>query len=97
LVEHYQKKANFLFNLQLLQGDENISKKGKDPENWLREYFNNSNEAISAYKQRNYIDNNFCLDWGNIEEFDKMRSEKLMNELKKIFIAQMEKTYENNN
>jgi len=94
LVEHYQKKANFLFNLQLLQGDENISKKAKDPENWLNEYFDNDNEAISAYKQRNYIDDNFSLNWGKIEEFDKMRSNLLKNKLKNIFIAQTAKTLE---
>jgi len=39
LLEEYYGKANFLYNLQLLQGDENISKKAKDPEIWLKEYY----------------------------------------------------------
>lgn len=91
LIEDYQNKANFLFNLQLLQGDENISKKAKDPESWLNECFDNDNDAISDYKQRNYIENNFILDWKNIQEFEKLRSKRLMDKLKNIFTSKTEK------
>ena len=86
LIEDYLKKANFLFNLQLLQGDENISKKAKDPEIWLNEHFNKDIEYIKAYKERNYITRDFSLDWENIEDFDKMRSKNLIKRLKEIFI-----------
>lgn len=82
----YYGKANFLYNLQLLQGDDNISKKDKDPEVWLNEYYTNDSSKIIAYKDRNYIENNFRLDWAEIEAFDKQRSVKLLTKLREIFI-----------
>lgn len=88
-IEYYGK-ANFLYNLQLLQGDDNISKKAKDPEVWLTEYYANDSDKIKAYKDRNYIENDFDLDWSEIEIFDKQRSKKLLDKLRKIFVKQME-------
>ena len=81
----YQGKANFLYNLQLLQGDENIAKKAKDPELWLNEHYQNDKSKINAYKERNFIDTNFDLSWQKIAEFEKERSEKIKLQLETIF------------
>lgn len=81
----FQGKANFLYNLQLLQGDENLAKEAKDPEIWLNEHYQADIEKIKAYKERNYIDTNFDLTWEEIAEFEKQRSEKLKLQLETIF------------
>lgn len=81
----YQAKANFLYNLQLLQGDENLSKKAKDPEVWLKEFYQNEVNKISAYKERNYIAGDFKLEWNEIAAFEKQRSEKLRENLEVVF------------
>jgi uncharacterized protein with ParB-like and HNH nuclease domain len=81
----YHGKANFLYNLQLLQGDENLAKKAKDPEIWLNEHYQNDKTKIIAYKERNYIDTNFDLNWKEIAQFEKERSEKIKLQLEKIF------------
>jgi uncharacterized protein with ParB-like and HNH nuclease domain len=86
LTEEYYKKSNYLYNLQLLQGDENISKKAKDPEIWLKEFYLNDVNKIEEYKKRNYIEKEFNLKWSEIKDFDKKRSERLLEKLKEIFI-----------
>ncbi|MDU1893057.1 MAG: DUF262 domain-containing protein [Dysgonomonas sp.] len=85
LSVNYQWKANFLFNLQLLQGDENISKKAKDPEVWLDEYYQGDIDKISAYKERNYIDNDFELSWEQIADFESKRNDKFKEQLELTF------------
>lgn len=85
LPAEYQGKANFLYNLQLLQGDENLAKKAKDPEIWLNEHYQNDKSKINAYKERNYIDTNFDLNWQKIAELEKERSEKIKLQLETIF------------
>ena len=85
LPNEYLNKANFLYNLQLLQGDENISKKAKDPENWLKEYFQNDKEKISAYKERNYINKDFELKWNKLPDFEINRTQLIKEKLKSIF------------
>ncbi|GAA8815770.1 DUF262 domain-containing protein [Helicobacter pylori] len=67
--------GNHLYNLQLLEGQENSTKKDKDPEVWLKEEYQNE-QAIEEYKKRNYIDPTLKLEWENIKEFRKKR-EKL--------------------
>lgn len=81
----YQGKANFLYNLQLLQGEENLAKKAKDPEIWLNEHYQNDSDKIKAYKERNYIDTHFDLSWQEIAELEKQRSEKIKLQLETIF------------
>lgn len=81
----YLWKANFLFNLQLLQGDENLSKKAKDPKVWLDEYYQGDASKISAYKNRNYIDEDFDLNWEQISEFENSRNKKIKAQLEIIF------------
>ena len=87
LNSEYLDNANYLFNLQLLQGEENISKKAKDPEIWLTDYYNSDVEKIKAYKIRNYIDADFDLVWSKIEDFDISRSEKIKNKLKELLLS----------
>ncbi len=43
---------DYLFNLQLLEGAENIAKKDKDPEVWLKEECKDNQQAIEEYKKR---------------------------------------------
>ncbi|VXB57199.1 conserved hypothetical protein [Flavobacterium sp. 9AF] len=81
----YHGKANFLYNLQLLEGDENLAKKAKDPEIWLDEHYQEDTDKIKAYKERNYIETNFELNWKEIDEFERLRSEKLKLQLETIF------------
>lgn len=83
--QDYLWKANYLYNLQLLQGDENNNKRAKDPEVWIAEELI-STEKISDYKLKNYIKQDITLEWENIAEFDKYRSEKLVTELKAILL-----------
>lgn len=79
---NYLWKANYLYNLQLLQGDENNAKRAKDPEDWIREVYV-TNDTKMEYKHKNYIRDDLKLEWENIEQFDKYRSRKLIEELKK--------------
>ena len=90
LPVNYQDKANFLYNLQLLQGDENISKKAKDPATWLKEHYQGDAFKIAAYKERNYIEPNFSLEWENIAEFELNRSQKIKDQLKLMLSLQIE-------
>jgi len=85
LPTEYQDKANFLYNLQLLEGDENLAKKAKDPAKWLNEHYQNHTDKIKAYKERNYIDPDFDLSWQEIAGFEKQRSKKLKLQLETIF------------
>ncbi|WP_131142780.1 DUF262 domain-containing protein [Helicobacter pylori] len=77
-----------LYNLQLLEGQENSAKKDKDPEVWLKEeYKNEQNEqAIEEYKKRNYIDPTLKLEWENIKEFREKREEAIITKLKEVLL-----------
>lgn len=86
LKEEFYSRANYLYNLELLEGEENMSKKAKAPEDWVKEYYKDNIQAIQECKKRNYIDENFQLDWKNIEQFEKMRNENIKIKLKKIIL-----------
>ncbi len=75
---------DYLFNLQLLEGVENIAKKDKDPEVWLKEKYKNQ-QAIEEYKKRNYIDPTLELEWENIEKFYRERERTIIEELEFFF------------
>ena len=75
---------NYLFNLQLLEGSENISKRAKDPEVWLDEAYKTEDEK-NDYKSRNYIDKDFKLDWERIMDFEKMRRKNIKKQLQTLF------------
>ncbi|GHR40228.1 hypothetical protein JP0097_09550 [Helicobacter pylori] len=79
--------GNHLYNLQLLEGQENSAKKDKDPEVWLKEEYKNE-KAIEEYKKRNYIDPKLKLEWDNIKEFRKKREEAIIERLKEVLLPQ---------
>ncbi|WRA92770.1 DUF262 domain-containing protein [Helicobacter pylori] len=76
---------DYLFNRQLLEGAENIAKKDKDPEVWLKEEYKDE-RAIEEYKKRNYIDPNLKLEWENIKEFREKREEAIIEKLKEVLL-----------
>ncbi|WP_187896889.1 GmrSD restriction endonuclease domain-containing protein [Helicobacter pylori] len=78
---------DYLFNLQLLEGQENSAKKDKDPESWLKEEYKDE-RAIEEYKKRNYIDPNLKLEWENIKEFREKREEAIITKLKEVLLPQ---------
>ncbi len=51
LNKDFYECGNHLYNLQLLEGQENSAKKDKDPEVWLKEEYKNE-QAIEEYKKR---------------------------------------------
>ncbi|MFP6353084.1 DUF262 domain-containing protein [Helicobacter pylori] len=76
---------DYLFNLQLLEGQENIAKKDKDPEMWLKEEYKDEQD-IEEYKKRNYIDPTLKLEWENIKEFREKREEAIITKLKEVLL-----------
>lgn len=85
LNKDFYKWGNYLFNLQLLEGTENIAKKDKDPEVWLKEEYKDE-QAIEEYKKRNYIDPTLKLEWENIKEFREKREEAIIKTLKEVLL-----------
>ncbi|GHQ32208.1 hypothetical protein VN1219_12060 [Helicobacter pylori] len=79
--------GNHLYNLQILEGQENSAKKDKDPEVWLKEEYKNE-QAIEEYKKRNYIDPKLKLEWENIKEFRETREEAIIKRLKEVLLPQ---------
>ncbi len=78
---------DYLFNLQLLEGQENSAKKDKDPEVWLKEEYKNE-RAIEEYKKRNYIDPTLKLEWENIKEFREKREKAIITKLREVLLPQ---------
>lgn len=87
LPAEYLDRKNYIFNLQLLEGSENISKKAKDPEIWLNEVYQTEEEK-GEYKSKNYINQDFRLEWANMKEFEHMRRENIKKQLQKLFKTQ---------
>ncbi|GAA7467428.1 DUF262 domain-containing protein [Helicobacter pylori] len=87
LDKDFYECGNHLYNLQLLEGQENSAKKDKDPEVWLKEEYKNE-QAIEEYKKRNYIDLTLKLEWENIKEFRKKREEAIIKILKEVLLPQ---------
>ncbi|GAA7124851.1 DUF262 domain-containing protein [Helicobacter pylori] len=85
LDKDFYKCGNHLYNLQLLEGQENSAKKDKDPEAWLKEECKNE-QAIEEYKKRNYIDPTLKLEWENIKEFRETREEVIIEKLKEALL-----------
>ncbi|GAA9071779.1 DUF262 domain-containing protein [Helicobacter pylori] len=86
LDKDFYECGNHLYNLQLLEGQENSAKKDKDPEVWLKEEY--KDEHIEEYKKRNYIDPKLKLEWENIKEFRKEREEAIIKRLKEVLLPQ---------
>ncbi len=91
LDKNYLWKANYLFNLQLLQGEENNNKRAKDPEVWINEEFENDVKR-KEYKGRNYIKADQNLEWSKISEFEKNRNAELVKQLKEVLLVKNEQT-----
>lgn len=85
LPAEYMNRKNELFNLQLLEGTENIQKRDSDPEVWIKGHFINLGEA-EEYKERNYIEKDFSLQWENIAKFEEDRTKKIREKLTEVFI-----------
>ncbi len=85
LNKDFYKWGNHLYNLQLLEGTENSTKKDKDPEVWLKEEYKDE-RAIEEYKRKNYIDPTLKLEWENIKEFRKKREEAIITKLKEVLL-----------
>lgn len=86
LPAEYMGRANFLYNLQLLEGSANESKKAKDPGQWLQS-ITKTDEERRAYLKQNYIPEDFKLEWENLPEFAEKRSALMLQQLKKAFAA----------
>ncbi len=87
LDKDFYECGNHLYNLQLLEGQENSAKKDKDPEVWLKEEYKNE-QAIKEYKEKNYIDPTLKLEWENIKEFRETREEAIIKKLKEVLLPQ---------
>ncbi|WP_187898914.1 DUF262 domain-containing protein [Helicobacter pylori] len=85
LDKDFYEWKDYLFNLQLLEGQENSTKKDRDPEVWLKEEYKNE-RAIEEYKKRNYIDPKLKLEWENIKEFREKREEAIIKTLKEVLL-----------
>ncbi len=85
LDKDFYECRDHLYNLQLLEGQENSAKKDKDPEVWLKEEYKNE-QAIEEYKKRNYIDPNLKLEWENIKEFRETREKAIIKRLKEALL-----------
>ncbi|WP_232262394.1 DUF262 domain-containing protein [Helicobacter pylori] len=85
LDKDFYECENHLYNLQLLEGQENSAKKDKDPEVWFKEEHKNE-RAIEEYKKRNYIDPTLKLEWENIKEFREKREEAIITKLKEMLL-----------
>lgn len=83
----YIGKENELWNLQLLEGVANESKKDKDPEQWLKDELPDI-ESRKTYMNTNYIPENFVMEWGNIGDFETKRKEKILEKLMQVFAIQ---------
>ncbi|UOR93708.1 DUF262 domain-containing HNH endonuclease family protein [Helicobacter pylori] len=87
LDKEFYECGNHLYNLQLLEGQENSAKKDKDPEVWLKEEYKNE-QAIEEYKKRNYIDPTLKLEWENIKEFREKREKAIITKLREVLLPQ---------
>ncbi|GAA6864431.1 DUF262 domain-containing protein [Helicobacter pylori] len=87
LDKDFYGNHSYIYNLQLLEGQENSAKKDKDPEAWLKEECKND-QAIEEYKKRNYIDPKLKLEWENIKEFREKREEAIIKRLKEVLLPQ---------
>ncbi|WQX80595.1 DUF262 domain-containing protein [Helicobacter pylori] len=88
LNKDFYKCENHLYNLQLLEGQENSAKKDKDPEVWLKEEYKDNQQAIEEYKKRNYIDPTLKLEWENIKAFRETREKAIITKLKEVLLPQ---------
>ncbi|MFP6126266.1 DUF262 domain-containing protein [Helicobacter pylori] len=85
LDKDFYECGNHLYNLQLLEGQENSAKKDKDPEMWLKEEYKDE-QAIEEYKRKKYIDPTLKLEWENIKDFREKREKAIIEKLKEVLL-----------
>ncbi len=88
LDKDFYEWRDYLFNLQFLEGQENSTKKDKDPEVWLKEEYKDNQQAIEEYKRKNYIDPTLKLEWENIKDFREKREEAIIKTLKEVLLPE---------
>lgn len=76
---------DYLPNLQLLDGSQNLEKTDKEFKDWLEEQ-DFSKEERKDYFKKNYIPENIELTFKNYNEFFEKRKELLLKQLKKILL-----------
>ena len=76
---------NYLANLQLLEGSQNLEKSNKEFKDWLEEQ-DFSKEERKDYFKKNYIPENIELTFRNYNEFFEEREKLLLKQLKKILL-----------
>ena len=76
---------NYLANLQLLEGSQNLEKSNKEFKDWLEEQ-DFSEEERKDYFKKNYIPENIELTFRNYNEFFEEREKLLLKQLKKILL-----------
>ncbi len=79
--------GNHLYNLQLLEGQENSAKKDKDLKCGSKKNIK-MRKPYKSIKKRNYIDPKLKLEWENIKEFRKKREEAIIERLKEVLLPQ---------
>lgn len=77
LSSDFLDDKNYLFNLQLLEGYENISKKDEDPDVWIQKHFNGDIQKINDFKAKNYIDACCSMQWSDFKTFKEKRTAAL--------------------
>ena len=77
LSPDFLEEKNYLFNLQLLEGAENIRKKDADPDEWILEHFDNDVNKIADYKNKNYIAACCTMQWADFKTFKEKRTTAL--------------------
>lgn len=77
--------GDFISNLQLLEGGDNISKNDSEPQEWIAKYCEGKNFNISDYKNKNFMPD-IDLTFNNFDEFIKLRKNlikcKILKEIK---------------
>lgn len=76
---------DYLANLQILEGTQNVEKSNKEFKDWLEEQ-NFSEEEKRDYFKKNYIPENIELTFKNYNEFFETREKLLLKQLKKILL-----------
>lgn len=90
LPEAYRDARNKLFNLQLLEGDENINKSARDPEEWMKEQYPDAAKR-AAFKEKSYIPADLPLDWQHMADFEKARTALIEKKLLEVFAPELTK------
>lgn len=76
--------SNYIGNLQLLEGKENMSKNDSLPEEWLNYIYDNNMSRKKEYREKNYINPELELTWDNFETFFEEREQRLIKKLRNI-------------